>query len=111
MKKKLFSCLATFFLSYSCFCQNKVEKFCEITVNTFHHVSLDFGNDHAYIKDSSIRTELNMVTGFSNTVDILNYMTKLGWTLVSSSATDRRKVFYFKKIFDSSEFAIGNSNN
>ena len=111
MKKKLISCLAAIFFSYCCFSQAKVEKFCEITINTFRHVSLDFGNDHAYIRDSAIRAELNMVTGFNNTVDILNYMTRLGWTLVSSSATDRRKVFYFKKLFDNSVFTIGNNTN
>ncbi len=118
MKKKLFyTAVAITLFSNFCFAQNKIEKYCEVSVTKTlfgKKVSVDFGGPDIYFKDSTVKKNLLTVANFKNAVDVLDYMNKLGWDLVSSLSikySTWEKVFYFRKIFDTSEITTeGNSN-
>lgn len=102
--------LATYSFSFS---QTKIEKYCEIiikpknayTVKEF--ASISFGKNETLfaIKDSSIILNLLKVNSLTTSTDVLNYMSSLGWKLVSINAfgPSIHERIYFKKEFDLSE--------
>jgi len=69
-------------------------------------ITINLGNSNLYFKDSAIKASLLAVNNFKNTVDVLDYMYKLGWSLVGTNNYGDIRFFYFKKEFDKSEFAI-----
>lgn len=74
---------------------------------------MDLGDPNTHFKDSSEKKNLLAASNFKNAVDVLDYMRKLGWDLVSSIFVpyNSKKVFYFKKTFDKSEFTINSNRN
>jgi hypothetical protein len=112
MKKKLTCCIAAaLFLANYCFCQDKVERYCELVESHFHKISIDFGSRDLYIQDSAMAKSLMDIPRCKNTTDALNYMSELGWKLVTTSiwANPSYKVFYLKKEFDKSVLAATKS--
>lgn len=96
-----------------CFGQDdKIEKYCEVCISKTaiqQKASINFGDKNIYFKDSSVKNDLLAVNNFKNAVDVLDYMSKLGWSLVSTTAYGYGlQFFYFEKKFDKSEFTISN---
>ena len=96
-----------------CSAQEKVVKYCEVRIfskwgnDNRQKISMNIGNPNPNFKDSSILDSLLAIDNFHNTVDVLDYMAKLGWDIVCiSSISFSTHVIYFKKIFDKSEFTI-----
>jgi len=114
MKKKNIAALSVFILLTTLsFAQSKIEKYCEVTytpvIAAKVKISVNFGNPNMYIKDSSIIKSLMIINNFKNEIDVLDYMGKNGWNLISILPWGHSNVgrtFYFKKEFDKSEFTI-----
>lgn len=109
MKKRLIIAVVVF-LSVNNFClgQEKIEKYCEVTV-IGQRVSINFGNPNNYFKDSTVKNSLLAVIRLKNSVDVLDYMSKIGWDIVSISSVGQFnavRIIYFKKEFYKSEFTI-----
>ncbi|MBS1665742.1 MAG: hypothetical protein JST58_00045 [Bacteroidetes bacterium] len=117
MKKKLFLPVIVLLISFSiCSGQEKVEKYCEVRIysrwndDNRQKISINIGNTDTNFKDSSILNSLLAIDNFHNTVDVLDYMAKLGWDIVTiSSIHFSTTKIYFKKVFDKSEFKIVNN--
>jgi hypothetical protein len=104
-------------LMYCCSAQ-KAERYCEVSTsfksfNRGVNVKIDFGKDSTLfsLKDKLIKEKLSLVDNYTNVVDMLNYMSSLGWTLVNSisdesTGSTSRIYYYFKKTFDQSELEI-----
>ena len=108
MKKKLTCCIAAaLFLANYCFCQDKVERYCELVEKSFGRISIDFGSRDLYIQDSAMANSLIDIPRCKNITDALNYMGERGWKLVTASTVvnPNFKVFYLKKEFDKSVLA------
>ena len=112
MKKHILLLAATLFLSAPiAFGQTKIDKFCEVTVSPNRFTRISFGNNKWLFnpKDTSIFEKLRYVNNLTNATDVLNYMSKIGWSLVSihfgpfARYIDDEKL-YFKKTFDVSDF-------
>lgn len=90
--------------------QDKIEKYCEVTIREglVHKIFLDLGHANNSFRDSMEAKKLIAVKHYDNAVDVLDYMQKIGWEPLSASYIQHnsKKVFYFKKIFDKSEFKI-----
>jgi hypothetical protein len=115
MKKKLIYVLIVFLSATNfSFGQDKVEKYCEVSIREGfpQKVLVDFGNPNAYFKDSTEKKSLLAVGNLKNAVDVLDYMHTLGWDLATSMFVpyNSKKIFYFKKTFDKSEFTIDINN-
>jgi hypothetical protein len=115
MKKKLFFTTTLIIFSVSIgFAQEKIEKYCEVSVREglFHKVWIDIGSPGISFKDRLITQNLSIVKSLKNVVDVLDYMNKIGWRLESSiyDHFSEKKIFYFKKTFDKSEFVIDGNN-
>ena len=54
-------------------------------------------------RDSSVLNELYGVNGLTTTMDVLNYMASIGWTIVNSPSTYGNGAFFFRREFDPSE--------
>ena len=98
------------------FAQIKVERYCEVTVYFGRVKSIEVTVDYGKINsptfnDSTVVNRLVKLTKFNSVVDILNHMSKDGWSLVTISVLDypRCKVYYFKREFNVSEVASDNS--
>jgi hypothetical protein len=101
MKKKLFftTTLIIFAVSFV-FAQEKIEKYCEVSVEG-GRVHMNFGNPQMYFRDSAVKAGLLEVNHFNNSVDVLNYMSKLGWTFVTVVPYGLYSIgdlYYFKKL-------------
>ena len=118
--KMLVVCLLLSMPSLKAWSQTKVDKFCSVIISMKGGFSsktiatIHFGeNDSLFsFKDTSITEKLRRVNSFSNSVDVLNYMSKIGWEFVIIApiklyGTDIEKI-YFKKSFDSSELISNN---
>ncbi len=99
------------FLSFV-FAQKKVDRYCYVNIDikglsSRQNVYFYFGNIDSLFsfKDSNELIKLKMVTKLTEAADVLNYMSNLGWKLVSltSHSINDPTLFYFKKEFDSSE--------
>ncbi len=115
MKKKLaYTFTLMFILTGACIAQEKIEKYCEVSVREglFHKVWVDLGSAGISFKDSSMTQNLSKIKSLKNVVDVLDYMNKIGWHFESSlyDRSNEKKIFYFKKTFDKSELIAGNEN-
>ena len=112
MKKHIILFFAALFFFFSVsFAQAKIDKFCEVTVSPNRFTKISFGNNKWLFnpKDTSIFEKLRYVNSLTNATDVLNYMSKIGWSLVSihfgpfARYIDDEKL-YFSKAFDVSDF-------
>lgn len=67
------------------FAQNKIDKFCQVTV-VKHIAKKSFGENKSLFspKDSTILQKLNYVNSLTTETDVLNYMSILGWEFIGS---------------------------
>ena len=110
----LFTALGLFCFHPKGLAQQKVERFCEVTLSpkngftTKQTASISFGEVDSlfYFRDSSVLANLQKVNSMKTATDVLNYMSNLGWTLVSvipfGIYTSHERL-YFRKSFDESE--------
>ncbi|ASU33221.1 hypothetical protein MuYL_1323 [Mucilaginibacter xinganensis] len=96
-----------FFTSgYFAFAQNKVDKYCRVSVSKKAKISFGLKKELFAPKDTTVIQKLNYVNQLTTETDVLNYMTGLGWKLVDIHAGGlytATEVIYFKKEFDISE--------
>ena len=116
MKKRFIYTLLILFAATSfSYAQEKTDKYCVVTVKKElgYRVSIDMGTRGTYFKDSSLTNNLKAITSTKNDVDLLDEMSRLGWTLASSEFIIQtvKQVFYFKKAFDKDQFLQGNSSH
>jgi len=121
MNKHLFLFTIVFFTScYFAFGQNKVDKYCQVivgpksglTAKRIAKISFGENKDLFALKDTTLLQKLHYnVDHLVTETDVLNYMSKSGWTLVNiHSIYANCEVLYFKKAFDISELAETPSN-
>lgn len=86
--------------------QSKITKYCEVESNV--KTRIYFGEPATFtLKDTTVLQKLLFVTKLKGSVAVLDYMDKLGWTLVNIHAAGiytGTELMYFKKEFDASEF-------
>jgi hypothetical protein len=123
MNKHLFLLTVIFFTS-CCFAlaQNKADKYCQVIVGpkngltTKRTAKISFGEnkDLFALKDTTVLQKLRYnVDHMITETDVLNYMSKSGWSLVnihSAFIYTNCEVLYFKKAFDISELTETPSN-
>ncbi len=108
MKKKSIILMLILLPSLKTLAQSKIDKFCtiEFLISGFNskniHGNISFGKNKwlFHPKDSTIITKLSYVNSLDTYPDILNYMSKNGWSLLQID----RGVMFFKKAFDASDF-------
>jgi hypothetical protein len=123
MNKHLFLFTVIFFTSCCfAFAQNKVDKYCQVivgpknglTAKRIAKISFGENKDLFALKDTTIFQKLHYnVDHLVTETDVLNYMSKSGWTLVNIHSVfqyTNYEVLYFKKAFDISELAETSSN-
>jgi hypothetical protein len=115
--KKFAILFPVIFLGYVSFsiAQNKVEKYCQVIVKYKSGLTkvkriakISFGEDKGLFsfRDSLVMRQLKLVDDLTTETDVLNYMNKIGWSLVnvhSGLLYTAAEIFYFKKSFDNSE--------
>lgn len=87
----------------------KTEQYCDVqvTIKMFTKkiaVSIDYGKDVTINNESKVKDEGKVLQSFTNTVDIINYMARQGWQLVTATGdvpTGSNGIyhFYFKRKF------------
>lgn len=120
MKKiLLFIIIHVLFFASSSFAQTKIDRFCEVSLDQKNQYTsrlvaiISFGQVDSlfFFKDNSVIEKLKRVNSITTSTDVLNYMSNLGWTLVSvipfGYATFHER-FYFKKEFLATELGVGN---
>lgn len=108
MKKIVFFFLLSGTFSLSSLAQTKATKYCEIiaeeSIKGKANVSLIYGKEDSLFanNNSRLKNELMKVNKLKNLPDVLNYMTSLGWNLVTvvNDGTAYSYHFFFKKEFD-----------
>ncbi len=112
MKKGIFLCVFTCIL-ISASAQN-VEKYLEVSISPKWkkgvNVNIYIGEDSSLFafKDKTIKEKIFLAKKYSSTIDVLNYLSSLGWTLVNlipsafNGNTDGY-YYYMKKTFDQAE--------
>jgi hypothetical protein len=115
MKKIFLIVLVVFFLCAKTFSQEKIDKYCKLfttggVISKGMNIFLDLGKDESLFafKDKKIKSQLLKVEDYRSIIDALNYMSSIGWTLVSStitevSGTSDNEIFTFKRSFDASQ--------
>jgi hypothetical protein len=116
MKKRLFySIIILLFASNFLYAQNKTDKYCKVIIrkNFGYRPSIEFGTVGLPFKDSTVTNNLQAIKNNKNDVDVLDYMSRNGWILVSTVSYSHtgRLEFYFKKAFDTSEIIITDNSN
>ena len=95
--------------------QEQMDKYCKISIkrNFGYRVSIDTGTPGLFFKDSAMISGLQQVITSKNDIDVIDSMSSLGWSLVTSSFLYKNtgREFYFKKSFSKNGLpASGNSN-
>lgn len=123
MKISILLFLGFYFIPQLTSAQNdtaKIEQYCELVaqgrfLSSKITIDIDFGEGKSLFsfKDTRIKDELSgKVRKFKSTVDALNYLGGMGWTLLnafpiteSSGLGGRQDIyhFFFKKAFDKSD--------
>jgi hypothetical protein len=114
MKKHFLLLMVIFFVFVSTIsAQTKIEKYCQVIVapktkwTSDRIARISFGENKWLFspRDTTVFQQLHYVNSLTTETDVLNYMSKIGWTLVDVHPENLfQTVFYFKKIFDVSEF-------
>jgi len=87
--------------------QTKIDKYCQVEVNRKVHISVGNNKQLLALKDTSEYEKLQLVNKLTSATDVLNYMSKMGWTVVnihSGGLYTGTELLYFKKQYDVSEF-------
>jgi len=122
MKTVYFLLITTLCFSYTAFTQSdtsRVEQYCEVVAlgKLFSNkitIDIDFGEGRGFwiFKDTRIKDEITgKIKKFKSTVDALNYLGGIGWTLLNAFPiadnagfwNQNGYHFYFKKSFLKSE--------
>jgi len=113
MKKNIFILLLVLAPSLKTLAQNKVDKFCTVRLRTMAFDSkkvrteISTGEEKSLfnLKDTTYYQKLKLVNSFITESDVLNYMSKLGWsiTFINYHSGSGLKDLYFKKTFDEAE--------
>lgn len=87
----------------------KTEQYCDVqaTIKMFTKkiaISIDYGKDITINNESKVKDDAKALENFTNTTDILNYMARQGWQLVTATGdvpTGSNGIyhFFFKKKF------------
>lgn len=95
--------------------QTKLAKYCEIMVSERSknrgYIRLAVGQIDSLFRfqDSTIRSKLNRVNTISTVPDMMNYMSSLGWSLLTVTNVGPDDMyslrFFFKREFDRSELS------
>lgn len=91
--------------------QNKVKKYCEVSYSygLFEpRYKIDYGQDRKYnpLKDSVHIEQLLKVKSMRTRIDVLNYMSGLGWDFISiGGGQDVSVVMIFSREFDPAELS------
>jgi hypothetical protein len=116
MKKKVLVVITVFILSVGLVsAQNKITKYCMVNVGPENKwttrliARLSLGEKEFYaLKDPSELKSLSDVNHLTTAVDVLNYMSSLGWTPINIYSGIGPfylgATIYFSKIYDKSEF-------
>lgn len=89
--------------------QNKVKRYCEVSSSDkffYSGYAVDYGQNRKYnpLKDSVCIRKLQKVESLETRVEVLNYMSELGWDLVSlRGGKDYYLPFIFSREFDPAE--------
>lgn len=84
--------------------EKRIEKYCEVSLTSYGKASFDLGTiNECDFKDTTIRLNVQQVLKLKTTGNILNYMSKIGWSLVTIAIIDYTKYFYFKRVFTETE--------
>lgn len=91
MKKILFVCLCTFVTTIA-FAQDSSWRHVSITVlprlmSNKINVEVDYGGDTKFFSDTRMKDDEGKAVKFNSVADILNYMSKEGWELVTAQVT------------------------
>ncbi|HWB25770.1 MAG TPA: hypothetical protein VG738_09835 [Chitinophagaceae bacterium] len=88
--------------------QKAAEKYCHVTIggklfSKKLDVHIDYGTDSLAMEQKP-KKEDEVLKGFTNITDVLNYMSEQGWKLVTSMATAANSAtdtyhFFFRKEF------------
>ncbi|MGF7079649.1 hypothetical protein [Mucilaginibacter sp. UYCu711] len=105
---KLFTIiLINIFVFNTAIAQNKVEKFCRLTViwKSEHRqlISINYGDKKDLLDSNnpSIINKLDSINNFTNDINAINYMSKLGWSFKKIvSISQFTYVCYFRKIYE-----------
>lgn len=114
MKKAVFICFFTCLL-FSVSAQS-VEKYLEVSITPKWkrgmRVNIYFGEDSTLFapKDKTIKEKIMLAEKYHSTIDVLNYLSSLGWSLVSAFPSLQGGdtvgyLYYLKKKFDRSEMS------
>jgi hypothetical protein len=113
MKPVVFILALVCFITVHCTAQNKVDRYCEIILSSKafsmvkFNVTVNFGEHPSLVNftDTTVKSKVRKVETFTNSVDVLNYMTNLGWTLVNTFNNHNvdTRYYIFKRTFDASE--------
>lgn len=115
----LFTLISILIFSTFSFAQIKIDRFCQVaidpkngmTTKTVATISFGLVDSLFFFKDSSIIINLRKVNELRSSTDVLNYMSNLGWTLVSVipfGGFTIHERFYFKKEFETTDLGIQN---
>ncbi len=114
MKKRLlYTMVILFAATHFSDAQEKMDKYCTVTIKWVwsRRISIDAGTPGLYFKDSVLVKDLQQIKADITETDVLDHMSRLGWSFVSSYSLYRGGglVMYFKKPFDKDQFLQGNS--
>jgi len=98
----------------------KIDKYCEVVCylkalaveRCNPHIQLGEADSLFSFKDPSVVESLKKVNKFNTRTDVLNYMSRQGWTLVSTNTLGSNALgtnthyFIFKKSFDPGELNV-----
>lgn len=118
--KKLAAALLLLFFTLSAVAQNKEKAtaFCSVfaqgkMLSKKFSMRLDLGDNAGFnnFKDPAIKQQLLKVEAYNNPVDVLNFMTHMGWQLVSTVGLNAGGAtvgynFFFKKEMDPDELEV-----
>ena len=105
----------------TCFGQT-VDKYIQVDIwpkfKKGYNINVNFGEDSTLftLRDKTVKDKILRVKRYSNSVDALNYLGSLGWTLIISTTTQLggntdAYLFYFKKTFEQSELLTDITDN
>jgi hypothetical protein len=114
MKSILFTVLVFFFCLSASFAQQKVDKYCKVSIgrsgwsSKITTIEFSGGNIDSLFsfKDSTVINNLLKVRTMRSDTDVLNYMSSLGWTPLNlNTIPSGFVVIWFRRAFDISELA------
>ncbi len=106
---KISLALLFIFLTYTAHSQQFIEKYCSVTIkynNKGNELLLDTGKvaDLFSFRIKKITTDLKRVKECSTIIDLLNYMSSIGWSVINPNPSRPNDytltdTFYFKRLF------------